>query len=173
MLLFGDMFIFSVIFVTFSHYRSAELAEFVQSSQSLNRDLGLLNTILLLTSSLAVALAVRRVRQGLGGASALFSGAMLCGGSFVVVKVYEYWEKVGQGITPTKNMFFTLYFAMTGIHLFHVLIGLAVLAYLVNVSRRVPPSGEANISVIEGGGCFWHLVDLLWIVLFALLYLLG
>jgi nitric oxide reductase NorE protein len=88
----------------------------------------------------------------------------------VIVKVFEYHEKISAGITPSTNEFYMYYFVLTGLHLAHVVIGLAVLLALSRLARKPEPS-RTHIAFFEGGGCFWHMVDLLWIVIFPLLFL--
>jgi nitric oxide reductase NorE protein len=126
----------------------------------------------MLSSSWFVALAVQSARTQLGKHSpALFALAFACGGGFIAVKFFEYGEKIHAGIALTTNDFYMYYYMFTGIHLLHVLIGMAVLAFLWNMSRRGASDGE-NIVTLESGASFWHLVDVLWIILFALLYLM-
>lgn len=167
----GDMLMFGLLFLTFAVYRGDDLALYRVSSAELNQGIGLINTLLLLTSSWFVAMAVhafradRRSRAGL-----LLSLAMLCGLGFIAMKVVEYAQKIGAGITIATNDFFMFYFMFTGIHLIHVLIGMVVLICLLVVTRK-PEAGQGDLLALEGGGAFWHLVDLLWIVLFALFYL--
>jgi len=170
-LIFGDLFVFTLFFMTFLYYRDAEPAVFVTSQLELNRAFGLTNTIFLLTSSLFVAVATRRVRSGGHHPQFLFLAAMACGFGFVIIKAFEYGAKFHAGIGFTTNDFFMLYFVFTGIHLMHVIIGLAVLTYLTRVSGK-PNAATTGLVWIECGALFWHLVDLLWVVLFALFYLL-
>jgi nitric oxide reductase NorE protein len=118
-----------------------------------------------------VALGVHRMRDQGGDPRARFSLAILFGAGFVVGKAFEYGMKIRQGISPLTDQFFMYYFAFTGIHLLHVLLGLGVLLLMRAASR--PPVSEHRSLLIESGGLFWHLVDLLWIVLFALFYVLG
>ena len=101
----------------------------------------------------------------------LIGGAIMLGAGFIVVKVFEYYSKISAGYTLNSNEFFIYYYMFTAIHLIHVVIGLGVLILIFSGFDR---AGRycAELSVIEGGGAFWHLVDLLWIVLFALFYLL-
>jgi nitric oxide reductase NorE protein len=143
---------------------------FAQAQATLSMHLGLLNTLLLLTSSLFVALAVHRSRNRQEGAARLLYLAMACGGGFVAIKTVEYAQKISAGVNFETRDFFTLYFAFTGIHLAHVLIGLVVLAIMAAMTRRV--EARSNQALVECGGIFWHLVDLLWIILFALFYLI-
>jgi nitric oxide reductase NorE protein len=157
--------------MTFLYYRGLEPAVFVTSQITLNRGFGLTNTFLLLTSSLFVAAATQRVRRAAANPRPLFLAAMACGFGFVGIKAVEYSEKFHAGITVLTNDFFMLYFVFTGIHLIHVLIGLAVLAYLQKACLK-PGAATTGLVWIECGALFWHLVDLLWVVLFALFYLL-
>jgi nitric oxide reductase NorE protein len=101
----------------------------------------------------------------------MLGAAIACGLAFVVTKVVEYVEKFDQGLTPTSNTFFNLYFMLTGIHLVHVLVGTGVLTYMLMHIRRTRVEHQ-NHMFLEAGATFWHMVDLIWIVLFPLLYLL-
>jgi nitric oxide reductase NorE protein len=168
-LVLGELFIFSVFFVTIAAEHSARPDLFRQAQTTLNHGLGLANTLILLTSSLFVALAVNRLRETAPGARPLFFAAMACGTGFAVIKVVEYAEKIRAGVNIASSEFFTLYFAFTGIHLAHVLLGLGVLGFLSAAARS--PTVMARSGLVECGAVFWHLVDLLWIVLFALFYL--
>jgi nitric oxide reductase NorE protein len=168
----GDMCVFAVFFSVYLVQRGHDPALFAQAQGELNRNLGALNTMFLLVSSLLVVLAVRAVREEALRhlAPRLFLGAMACGGCFVVVKAFEYHEKLAAGITPATNDFFMYYFVLTGLHLFHLLFGMGVLTVLWRFSRQETLSHH-KLAFIEGGACFWHMVDLLWIVLFPLLFL--
>lgn len=170
LLIIGDLLVFTCFFVLFVIYRGEQYDVFVAGQATLNRFYGLINTLFLLTSSLFVALGVHRARTGHLGCQRMFTYAMLCGGAFVGVKALEYGEKIASGIGFGTSDFFMLYFAFTGIHLVHVLIGLGVLAFVRSVSGHEDAS--SRMVAIEGGATFWHLVDLLWIILFALFYIL-
>ncbi len=168
----GDMCVFAVFFSVYLVQRAHDPELFARSQEQLNRNLGALNTIFLLMSSLLVVLAVRAVRQDAHRhlAPYLFVGAIVCGVCFVVVKAFEYHEKIAAGITPETNSFFMYYFVLTGVHLFHLVFGMGVLSVLWRLAKHENPSG-LHLAFIEGGACFWHMVDLLWIVLFPLLFL--
>lgn len=170
----GDLLLFSVFFILFLVYRASEPALFASSQRSLDQLIGALNSLLLLTSSLFIALAVKSIRSGTPAARSaprLIATAAALGLGFVIVKAFEWSARLAAGQTLSSNDFFMFYFMYTGIHLLHVLLGLIVLTLLFLVSRR--PSLDANaVRLVESGGIFWHLVDLLWVVLFALFYLL-
>lgn len=171
MLIFGDLGVFSVFFLTFAYYRGLDPALYHRSSATLSPVLGSVNTLLMLTSSWFVATALHLARQARQAASRrCFALGLACGLAFVGVKFIEYGEKFSSGINLTTNDFYMFYFVLTCIHLLHVLIGIAVLAFLM---RQVSADAlhERRIQHLESGASFWHLVDLLWIVLFGLLYL--
>ncbi|MFA5632224.1 MAG: cytochrome c oxidase subunit 3 family protein [Porticoccaceae bacterium] len=171
--IFGDLLVFSLFFATFLFYRAENAALFDQSQAALNETYGVFNTALMLSSSWFVAMGISAVRRNsVRIPVALFSLAFLCGAGFGVVKFLEYGEKISQGINLTSNDFYMFYFLFTGIHFIHVLIGMGVLVFMIHYCRARPQGYSANdVRNMESGGCFWHVVDLLWIVLFALLYL--
>jgi nitric oxide reductase NorE protein len=171
--LFGDMLVFGAFFATFMYQRGQAPELFDQSRQTLSITIGLINTLVLLTSSLFVVTAIRAIRSSERlAARLLLVGAIVCGLAFVGLKAVEYTAKVYQGHTPTQNNFYLYYFILTGLHLFHVLIGITILVLLLTQAGRTEFSAK-RMALVEGGGCFWHLVDLLWIMLFALLYLVS
>ncbi|MCV7278936.1 cytochrome c oxidase subunit 3 [Mycolicibacterium flavescens] len=165
----GDLLIFAFYFVVYMYYRGENQELFLDSQTKLNTDIGAVNTVVLLTSSLFVALGTTAARSGkMGDASRLLGLALACGAVFPVLKAFEYIPEVMAGLTPGTNLFFMFYFVMTGMHLCHVFLGLAILYFLVRNVR----SSRPRISLVETGATYWHMVDLLWIVLFALLYLM-
>ena len=167
----GDMIIFSVFFCVFLYYRSLDPILFDTSREQLNQHFGAFNTLLLLTSSWFVVLALQSARKNLGRYSQrLFLAAFLCGVGFAVSKFFEYGEKIGNGITLTTNDFFMFYYVLTAIHFLHLIIGMGVLFYLYRVCAKASLSAN-DIRNLESGASYWHMVDLLWIVLFPLLYL--
>lgn len=169
-LIFFEMLTFSIFFLTFMVYRSYDVETFNASQLTLNIKLGLLNTIILVTSSWAVVQAVESARKNNTSASRYYLiAAILCAALFGVIKFFEYSDKFNHGITLSTNMFYIFYFMLTFIHLFHVVIGALILTYACKNVRRY---GPGNTKFIESGASFWHMVDLLWIFLFALLYVL-
>lgn len=175
------MLVFGLFFGVFTYYRGLNPDIYVQSQASLNQSYGALNTLLLLLSSWFVVMAVSDIREGLNRhgkvnpstkrAAVLFSLAFLCGCGFTTVKIIEYSEKISAGITITTNEFFMYYYIFTGLHFFHVIIGMGVLIFLWQ-KARAGVSGDSDLVLMESGATFWHMVDLLWIVLFPLIYLM-
>lgn len=169
--IFGDMMVFSLFFVTFMYYRGEQPQLFLDSQAQLSQFFGALNTFFMLSSSWFVAMAIQASRRNMRGATAtLFLMAFGCGVGFLINKFFEYGEKIGHGITLNTNDFFMYYYMFTGIHAMHVIIGMGVLLFAAkyawggNIDAR-------KIKNLESSASFWHVVDLLWIVLFALLYL--
>lgn len=171
--LFGDMLVFGAFFSTFMVERAKAPEVFDTSRKTLHLGVGLTNTLVLLTSSLCVVVALGALRSAARRIARLaVLAAMACGAIFIVLKLLEYHSLVASGHGIGANHFYLYYFILTGVHLFHVCVGMAVLGFLHAQTRR-RDIGETRMAVVEGGACFWHLVDLLWIVLFPLLYLVA
>lgn len=175
----GDMVIFGLFFIVFVYYRGLDVELYLQSQATLNQNYGAINTLFLLASSWFVAMGVDDMRsKNVKFAPRFFSLAMLCGLGFAGVKIIEYQEKITAGITLTTNDFYMYYYIFTGLHFLHVLIGMGVLIFLwVKAKAAVVQNsdtaiGEKDRVLIESGASYWHMVDLLWIVLFPLLYLM-
>jgi nitric oxide reductase NorE protein len=168
----ADSVIFAILFLSFMQDRLKNPAIFEASRQTLNMNLGGIDTIILLTSSWSVALAVQAMkRDQIDREPRLLLGGAVTGLMFVASKSIEYFEKFANGITPGTNPFYMWYFTLTGIHLTHVVVGTSLLIYLWVRSWR-GTYDHLHRAVPESVASYWHLVDLLWIVLFPLLYLM-
>lgn len=166
----GDMGVFTVFFCAYLATRSQDPALFTASQVTLEQTYGAINTLLLLISSLCVVVGLRAVRrQASKIAQWSITGAFGCGLGFAFMKFLEYGEKIGHGLTPTTNDFFMWYYVMTGLHFFHLIVGMAVLVFVFFMARKSVLTTR-QFAFVEGGACFWHMVDLLWIVIFPLLY---
>jgi len=167
----GDMTVFALLFGVYISARAEDPELFRSSQEALNQNYGAINTLLLLASSLMVVTAIRAIRHNVSRlAPALFAGAFACGAGFSLMKYLEWGEKLRHDINPGTNDFWMYYYILTGLHFFHLLLGMAVLVYLYKQAKKVRLN-ERQFAFVEGGACFWHMVDLLWIVLFPLLYL--
>lgn len=180
-----EILIFGGLFVAFIIFQGLYPAAFKAAHLELNRTMGAINTVVLLTSSLTMALAVGYAQRSEKQKTTLMLLITLaCAAIFMVVKYFEYTHKFHlgifpagfytyQGITePEAPIFFSLYFMMTGLHGIHVLIGMILIGWVIFRNNR----GDFNknyFTPVELVGLFWHLVDLIWIFLFPLLYLIG
>lgn len=171
MFIFGDMLAFAMLFGIFMHYRSADPELFRTSQLTLTKAYGAINTLLLLTSSLMVVTAVRALRQGHRRVPRLLlAGAIVCGIGFSAVKAVEWGGLLADGHKPASNDFYMVYFMLTGIHFVHLVLGMLALAAMIFLAKR-PVLSTTQTALFEGAACFWHMVDLLWMVIFALLFL--
>ncbi|PKI16189.1 cytochrome c oxidase subunit 3 [Colwellia sp. 12G3] len=167
----GDMMLFSTFFISYCWDRSNDQLVFLNAQQALNQTFGVINTLLLLTGSLFVVLALHSARKAMSTTvTHMLLAAIICGCCFIGSKVIEYTGKIQDGYSLLTNDFFMYYFMLTAIHLLHVIIGIGVLLYLWDKSRE-PSCNITFIQHLESGGAVWHMVDLLWLVLFPLLYL--
>lgn len=165
----GDLFIFGGYFIAYLVFRAQAPEQFLADQQHLNITIGVINTIVLITSSWLVAQSVQAARAGnRTGAIALVRAGALCGVLFAVLKVYEWSSEIQAGHT-NSSAFFSFYYVLTGVHLFHVGLGLLILGVVVRDLRN---PRRARVGMAEQGATYWHMVDLLWVVIFALLYVM-
>ncbi|MBB3957533.1 cytochrome c oxidase subunit 3 [Novosphingobium sediminicola] len=171
-LIAAECSLFSFFFITYMIGRGGDVDLYRTSQQALSRDLGVFNTCVLIIGSWSVMQALGSLRrEHARQASHYLAGVIGCGVIFAGVKVFEYADKISHGLFPTTNDFFTFYFVLTMVHMVHLVIATVVLA----VMRRGVMAGHyhsGQMDVLESGAIYWHLVDLLWMFLFALLYLL-
>ena len=167
----GDMAIFALFFGTILVTRGEDPSMFAASQHELHPWLGIINTALLLTGSLFVIRGLRRLGDGSPVATRFFGLTLLTALGFAVIKAVEYTMLVDEGFTGASNDFFMYYFVFTGIHLAHLVIGAIIVLFLIRTARR-PQVSESQLKFAECGGIYWHMVDLLWLVLFPLLYLI-
>ncbi|WP_433685752.1 cytochrome c oxidase subunit 3 [Nocardia sp. CA-119907] len=167
----GDMTIFALLFGAFLGARRDAPGEFATGGAELNMVIGIANTLVLLVSSAAVALAVQAHRTGrIAAASTMLLGAMACGLIFVTLKVIEWTELLSHHQPPGAGQFFGYYFGMTGLHLLHLVLGTVALVVVRRTVRRGTAQRRDRL-IIEAGSSYWHMVDLLWIIIFPLVYL--
>lgn len=170
---FIDMIVFSLIFLVFLSEKWRLPKVFEAGQAHLNFMFGLVNTLVLLTSSLFMAEAVRAARRGNGAqVRTRLLLCMACGAAFCLNKVLEYHSKIIAGITPASNSFFSFYYFITGAHFLHVVGGLAFVGHCLARARREAGT-PAYLAKLENTGLFWHFVDLLWLFIFPLFYLAG
>jgi nitric oxide reductase NorE protein len=167
----ADTFMFGLFFSSFMFERLKNVELFNQSQRALSPTVGAVNTLFLLAGSYFVVLAVDAAKQGMEQAvvNRLTLG-IACGGAFAISKLFEYGAKFAAGISIVTNDYYVFYFVLTGVHFLHLCIGVIVLAILRHKARGGVGDGRW-FGWLESGACYWHMVDLLWIMLFPLLYL--
>lgn len=180
--LFSEILLFGGLFILYSVYRFKFSHSFHLAAESLNRPIGTVNTLVLLTSSLTMALSISSLKGGKRSLSLVsLIGTILLGFLFLGLKYVEWAEKIHQEIYPNslrllernlgEILFYGLYYSMVGLHGFHVLIGLVVLTLMGILMIKGKVTKEHFIP-LENSGLYWHLVDILWVFLFPLFYLM-
>lgn len=181
--IFTELLLFGGLFIVYSVYRYLNHEAFHLAAEELNTTIGAINTILLLISSMTIAMSTSTLQMKKKGATlGLLTVTMLIGVAFLVNKYFEWGVKFQHGIWPGSEhmlndfsqgeiLFFGLYFVMTGLHALHIIVGLGVI--LAAVIRIVKGTVHENrAALLENAGLYWHLVDLIWIFLFPLFYLI-
>jgi len=186
--LITEVMFFGGLFLAYTIYRRAYSSVFAITSSSLNVYIGAANTVVLLCSSYTMVLAVRAAQLGRKNAIIVFLIlTLILGGVFLGVKAYEWNEKFQEHHVPGAGfhfegiqadqqghaqLFFSLYFAMTGLHALHMVIGVGLLSFLIWQTRKGRYSAE-YLTPVDLGGLYWHFVDIIWIFLYPLLYLID
>jgi len=163
-LIWSELLVFGAALCGFAVARVLDPQTFDASQAHLDRFLGALNTMVLLTSGFFAALAVRaRSDGGITSSRGWMVASILVGSIFLYIKVVEYGDKLDAGFDIETNTFFTLYYLITGFHFMHVIMGLIVLAIV---------TWKNSLENLETGAAFWHMVDLIWVLIFPLIYLM-
>src|SRR5512147_266149 len=180
--LFTEILLFGGMFLLYSIYRDLHAADFHEAGTEMSVTIGAVNTVILLTSSLTMVLSISAIKRGAVSRSILFQAAtVMLGLAFLGNKYVEWSDHMRHGIYPDspelltmshgKILYFGLYYVMTGIHGLHVLIGMGVICFMLVQTKRGVITGGDYIK-LENAGLFWHLVDVIWIYLFPLFYLI-
>ncbi len=180
--IFTEILLFGGLFLVYAIMRSSFSTEFHQAAHHLNAFIGTINTIVLLVSSATVAMSITAVQKGNNKlAVALLFITLLCAAAFMVNKYFEWGHKIHIGLYPGSDlmlklshgqvMFFSLYYFMTGLHMFHLVVG-GIILTIVMIKVQQGTINSKKYVLLENGGLYWHLVDLIWVFLFPLLYLI-
>ncbi len=180
-----EVMFFGGLFTAYTIYRTLYPHAFAEASHHMGVTAGAINTTVLICSSLTMALAVRSAQLSRQKATAWFIiGTMIFGIAFLGVKAYEYHEHYVEGTAPGVNwtikgpdarqieLLFCFYFIMTGMHAFHMVVGLGLMSYLLRNTLKHRYNAD-YYSPVEVIGLYWHFVDIVWIFLFPMLYLIG
>jgi cytochrome c oxidase subunit 3 len=178
----SELLLFGGMFILYSAYRYKNPVDFHHASMELEVVLGTLNTIILLTSSLTVATSISAIQRGHRKLSmVLLMATLALGLLFLVNKGFEWGTKIEHGIYPNSQillgrtkgevLFFGLYYVMTGLHGLHVLVGVGVLSVMLILIAK-DEINQMHFAPLENSGLYWHLVDIIWIFLYPLFYLI-
>jgi cytochrome c oxidase subunit III len=181
--LFTELLLFGALFLVYSIYRFKNAAAFSAAGHELDVVIGTINTIVLLTSSLSVAMSITAMqRNNKKLALGLLIFTIVCAVVFLVNKYFEWSHKFELGHYPGsptfkslpagEGLFYLLYFFMTGLHALHVIVGATILIFVIVYIRKGKVRPD-KFALLENGGLYWHLVDLIWIFLFPLFYLIN
>jgi len=163
-LILSELVVFGAFLLTFSAARIGDAAEFANDQLHLDRVMGGINTLVLLTSGLFAVFVVRAIKKdAVLQCRVWLAGTAALGIVFLIVKLIEYGTKIDAGIGLETSTFFTLYYLITGFHALHVVMGLGVLGIVA-----IWP----NLTNIETGTAFWHMIDMVWVLVFPVIYLL-
>jgi cytochrome c oxidase subunit 3 len=180
--LFTELLLFGGLFLVYMIYRFIYHEDFLEASYNLDVLMGTINTVVLLTSSMTVAMSITAMQKGNSKlAVRLIWLTISAAGIFLIIKYFEWSAKIGHGLLPGmehysslpngERLFFFLYFFMTGLHGLHVIIGGIFLLYVIRRIQKQEITKD-KYMLLENSGLYWHLVDLIWIYLFPLFYLI-
>ena len=171
-----ELITFGLLFLGYAFSRRADVALFNESQLLLDQRLGFVNTLILITSSYFVVKAIEAIKlvdrkKASALASRWLGMAMSLGFLFLVIKMTEFSDKFSQGINLSTNTFFMFYLLLTAFHFMHVILGVII---LFNIRQKTKLGGYTieDHKGMETGATYWHLIDLLWIVLFPLVYII-
>ena len=167
-----ELLVFAIAFIAYSITRAQNVELFNEYQLTLNKEFGAINTILLITSSYFVIRAVHAIK--LDDVKACIKNlniALILGAGFLLLKSLEYYDKFSEGISLSTNIFYMFYLSLTMFHFLHVILGMIILLAVVVKAKRGHYSAESPYGV-ESGASYWHMVDLVWVVLFPLVYLI-
>ncbi len=168
----AELLVFAVFFASYAFTRASHVELFNQWQQTLNRNHALVNTLALITSSYFVVRAIAAIREDRARQSLRWLlAALAMGALFLVVKSMEYAEHYRHGINLRTNLFFMFYFSLTFFHFMHVLMGMVILGVNAAILGKGGYSPD-NHRGMETGASYWHMVDIVWLILFPLVYVM-
>lgn len=168
----AELLVFGVFFAAYAFTRMQHVELFNHYQQTLDRTSAMVNTLALLTSSYFVVRAVAAVREGRARRCAHWlSAAVGMGGVFLAIKGVEYAHHLGEGINLSTNTFYMFYLSLTFFHFMHVILGMVILA-AVAIKAHAGGYSSSEHTGVETGASYWHMVDLVWLILFPLVYVM-
>lgn len=172
MFIFMELLVFFIAFLAYAVVRAQNVEMFNKFQQTLNTELGAINTLLLISSSYFVVRSIQAIKMDDVKACVFWLYAALAGGAgFLILKSFEYYDKFSEGINLSTNTFYMFYLSLTMFHFLHIILGMIILLAVAIKAQRGAYSAENHIGV-ETGASYWHMVDLVWIILFPLVYII-
>ena len=172
LIILAELLAFGILFLSYAFARTVDVTLFNASQRTLDLESGAINTTLLITGSWCVVRAVQAVKRDASVIGVRWlGGALICGIGFSIIKLMEFSAKANAGIDLSTNTFFMFYILLTAFHFFHVLAAMVILTILF-FKTHAGCYGSHDVHALETGAAFWHMVDLLWIVLFPLIYVM-
>lgn len=170
--IYAELLVFGIFFLSYAFARSQNVELFNESQLNLNRISGAINTLILITSSYFVVRAVTAIRENKSLLCVRWLlAAVVLASAFIGIKLYEFIDKYSEGISLSTNTFYMFYLSMTFFHFLHVIMGMVILIAVMLKAKQGGYSSEEYTGV-ETGASYWHMVDLVWIILFPLVYVM-
>ncbi len=170
--IFAELLVFGIFFLIYAVVRAQNVELFNQYQNTLNREIGAINTLLLITASYFVVKAVHAIKEGnLSSCANWLTASLGAGTGFLVLKSIEFYEKLSIGISMDTNTFYFFYISLTFFHYLHVILGMIILVAILIKTKHHKYSALEHTGV-ETGASYWHMVDLVWIILFPLVYII-
>ena len=170
--IFAELLVFAIFFIVYSVQRLQNVELFNQYQDTLNKETGAINTVLLITASYFIVRAVQEIQKNnVSSCVNWLYGSLGMGSGFLILKSYEFYSKFSVGIGLNTNDFYFFYISLTFFHFLHVILGMIIIIAVVFMAKRGKYSAKEHTG-IETAASYWHMVDLVWIVLFPLVYII-
>ncbi|MBE9568671.1 MAG: cytochrome c oxidase subunit 3 family protein [Proteobacteria bacterium] len=170
--IFAELLVFGIAFISYAVVRVQNVEMFNEFQLTLNRELGAANTLLLITASYFVVRAIHAIRKDdVRGCVRWLYASLGCGAGFLLLKSVEYYGKFSEGINLSTNTFYMFYLSLTMFHFLHVILGMIIL-FAVAIKAQLGHYKSTEHTGVETGASYWHMVDLVWIILFPLVYII-
>jgi len=170
--IFAELLVFGIFFVVYSMQRLQNLELFNQYQETLNKETGAINTVLLITASYFVVRAVEEIKKNnISSCVNWLYASLAMGAGFLMLKSYEFYSKFSVGIGMDTNDFYFFYISLTFFHFLHFILGMIIIFAVVIFAKKGKYSAQEHTG-IETAASYWHMVDLVWIVLFPLVYII-
>ncbi len=170
--IFAELLVFGIFFIVYSIQRLQHIELFNQYQATLNKETGAINTVLLITASYFVVRAVQEIKKNhVDSCINWLYAALGMGAGFLMLKSYEFYSKFSVGINMNTNDFYFFYISLTFFHFLHVILGMIIIFFVILFAKKGKYSAKEHTG-IETAASYWHMVDLVWIVLFPLVYII-